>query len=89
MKLPHFRPTAIAGGGIFSLSVMVLVMLYLKPALADNDLFKSLSQAIIIQGLIGLAMAFYFTGKDRHTDQVEVVNTPDAPVPTQDAGVAE
>ncbi len=43
-------------------------MIYTKPELADNDLFKSLAQAIIIQGLIGLAMAFYFTAKDRPAD---------------------
>lgn len=67
-KLPKFRATTIAGGGIFALSLLVLAMIYTKPELADNDLFKSLAQAIIIQGLIGLAMAFYFTAKDRPVD---------------------
>ena len=69
MKLPRFRSTTIAGGGIFSLSFLVLVKIYTKPTLADNDLFKSLAQAIIIQGLIGLALAFYYTAKEhRPTD---------------------
>lgn len=82
MKMPRIRPTAVAGGGIFILSVMVLAMIYTKPELADNDLFKILAQAIVIQGLIGLAMAFYFTAKDRpQVDKVEVVNDEDRPVP--------
>lgn len=54
----------IAGGGVFSLTLIVLVMIYLNPELADNDLFAMLAQAIIIQGLIGLVMAFLFTGKN-------------------------
>lgn len=66
MKLPPMNIAAariIAGGGSFSLTVFVLVMMLFKPELADNDLFKSLAQAIVIQGLIGLVMAFLFTGK--------------------------
>lgn len=54
----------IAGGGVFSLTLIVLVMIYLNPSLAENDLFAMLAQAIIIQGLIGLVMAFLFTGKN-------------------------
>lgn len=54
----------IAGGGSFALTVMVFVMLYASPELAESDLFKSLAQAIVIQGLIGLVMAFLFTGKN-------------------------
>lgn len=65
MKWPKLRSTTVAGGGIYLLAVIVLVMIYLKPELAENDLFTSLAQAIVIQGLIGLAMAFYFTAKER------------------------
>ena len=54
----------IAGAGSFALTVLVLAMMLLKPELADNDLFKSLAQTIVIQGLIGLVMAFLFTGKN-------------------------
>lgn len=59
------RAEAIAGGGIFALTLIVLIMLYLRPDLADNDLFKTLAQAIVVQGLVGLAMAYYFTAKPR------------------------
>lgn len=86
MKLPRIRATTIAGGGIFALSVLVMVMIYVKPELANNDLFKSLAQAIIIQGLIGLAMAFYFTAKDRPpAERVEVMNTSENPVQVEQA----
>lgn len=55
---------AIAGAGIFLLTVGVFVIIYLKPDLAKDDLFASLAQAIVIQGLVGLAMAFLFTGRN-------------------------
>lgn len=95
MKLPcltmnHAR--IIAGGGSFALTVMVFAMMLFKPELADNDLFKSLAQAIVIQGLIGLVMAFLFTGKTAGEDnppgpqQVQVINPPTAPVPVEPQG---
>lgn len=65
IKSLRVRSTTVAGGGLFALTLIVLGMIYVKPELADNDLFKSLAQAIIIQGLIGLACAFYFTAKER------------------------
>lgn len=88
MKIPHLNTNharVIAGGGIFGLTVMVLAMIYMKPELADNDLFSSLSQAIIIQGLIGLAMAYLYTGKNSEnpTTDVRVINPPSDPVPTK------
>lgn len=67
MKLPHMsmnHARVIAGGGAFALTITVLAMILFRPELADNDLFKSLSQAIVIQGLIGLVMAFLFTGRN-------------------------
>lgn len=63
--IPRLRATTVAGAGIFSLALLVLWMIYTKPTLAESDLFKSLAQAIIIQGLIGLAMPFYYSAKDR------------------------
>lgn len=72
MRLPPLNTATarmLAGGGAFALTVMVLVMMMVKPELADNDLFKSLAQAIILQGLIGLVMAFLFTGKNSGEDR--------------------
>lgn len=66
MKLPPMNMATarvLAGGGAFALVLIVLAIMVAKPELADNDLFKSLAQAIVIQGLIGLVMAFLFTGK--------------------------
>lgn len=86
-SLSGIKARTIAGAGIFLLSVIVLVMIYTKPELADNDLFKTLAQAIIVQGLVGLAMAFWFTDKDRDRsipDKVEVTNDPSHPVPVID-----
>ena len=74
------RSTTVAGGGLFALTVQVLAMIFVKPELADNDLFKSLAQAIIIQGLIGLACAFYFTAKERPAEP------PADPLPDQGEG---
>jgi hypothetical protein len=59
----------IAGGGVFLLTVIVLLILVFKPDLAESDLFKSLAQAIVIQGLIGLVMAFLYTGKNGGRDE--------------------
>lgn len=67
MKLPPMNMATarvLAGAGAFSLVVMVFALMWARPGLADNDLFKSLAQAIVIQGLIGLVMAFLFTGKN-------------------------
>lgn len=55
---------AIAGAGAFFLTILVFGMIYIKPELAKDDLFKSLAQAVVMQGLIGLAMAFLFTGRN-------------------------
>lgn len=77
------RARTIAGAGVFLLTVLILAMIYDKPELADNDLFKTLAQAIVVQGLVGLAMAFWFTAKERDgvPQPVEVTNDPDKPVP--------
>lgn len=84
--MAHAR--VIAGGGSFLLTLMVFVMMWLKPELANNDLFKSLSQAVVIQGLIGLVMAFLFTGNSRGHDSaptpVEVQQPPDKSIPVEE-----
>ncbi|QDH33982.1 hypothetical protein [Porphyrobacter sp. YT40] len=67
MKLPPMNMATarvLAGAGAFTLVLVVFALMWARPELADNDLFKSLAQAIVIQGLIGLVMAFLFTGKN-------------------------
>ena len=67
MKLPPMNMATariLAGAGAFGLVVMVFVMMAFNPDLAKDDLFKSLAQAVVIQGLIGLVMAFLFTGQN-------------------------
>ncbi len=83
------RARTVAGAGVFALTVLILFMIYDKPALADNDLFKTLAQAVVVQGLVGLAMAFWFTAKERegHPEKVEVTNDPAHPVPVDDGDV--
>ena len=79
------RARTVAGAGIFVLTLIVLLMIRENPALAKDDLFKMLAQAIVVQGLVGLALAFWFTAKEReaHPQQVEVTNTPAHPVPVE------
>jgi len=60
-QISRLRPSGVAGAGIFALTVMVLRMIEKDRSLAENDLFKTLSQALVVQGLIGLAMASWFT----------------------------
>ena len=79
-RLSSVTASGLAGAGIFLLTGVVLYMLARDRTLADNDLFKTLAQAIVVQGLIGLALASWFT-KDRSAQQVQVVNPPSSPVP--------
>jgi len=59
----------LAGAGAFALVILVFILMMIRPELAENDLFKSLAQAIAIQGLIGLVMAFLFTGQNDRRDE--------------------
>ncbi len=65
----------VAGGGAYGLTVLVLAMIAWKPELAENDLFKTLAQAIVVQGLIGLAMAHWFTSGPRRNPPDGEANT--------------
>jgi hypothetical protein len=82
-QLNRLKVEHVAGAGVFLLTVLVFFMLRDQPALADNDLFKTLSQAVVVQGLVGLAMAAWFTTK--HRDRVTVDNPPSDPVNTVEA----
>ncbi len=67
MRLPKLTPASARAAlvlGFVILTIMIFVIMIMRPDLAENDLFKTLSQAVIVQGLIGLAAAFYFTAND-------------------------
>jgi hypothetical protein len=83
-QIGRIRPSGVAGAGIFLLTGAVLWMLYRDRTLADNDLFKTLAQAIVVQGLIGLAMAAWFTKKDDAPRRVQIDQPPDDPVPVKE-----
>lgn len=91
MKPSQLTARAVAGAGIFALTLIVLAMIWFNPELAQVDLFKMLAQAIVIQGLVGLAMAHYFTASSRPADaqDVNVVNPPTDPVQTTEAAKPE
>ncbi|APZ81838.1 hypothetical protein vBEliSR6L_73 [Erythrobacter phage vB_EliS_R6L] len=81
-QISRLNPSGVAGAGIFLLTGIVLFMLSEDRTLADNDLFKTLAQAIVVQGLVGLAMAAWFTKKDEPSE-TRIVNRRDEPVPTE------
>lgn len=65
LMLTRSGARVLAGGGAFGLTLAVLALIAFKPELAKDDLFKTIAQAIVIQGLIGLVMAFLFTAGTR------------------------
>lgn len=79
------RARTVAGAGSFLMTLIVLLMIYIQPELAKDDLFKMLAQGVVIQGFVGLAMPFWFGDKERpvRPQQVEVTNTPAHPVPVE------
>ena len=46
--------------GLFALTAAVLALLAWNPRLADNHLFATLAQAVVITGLINLAAGYEF-----------------------------
>lgn len=87
MKIPAITldtARTVAGAGSFLLSLCVIGALIFNPKLGDIDLFKSLAQAIVIQGMIGLVMAFLFTGKNTSETAAPIPSTQ----PAKDAAVA-
>lgn len=82
-QIGRLKPSSVAGAGIFVLTSIVLLMLSEDRTLADNDLFKTLAQAIVVQGFVGLAMAAWFTKKDEGPTETRIVNCRSEPVPTE------
>lgn len=84
-QIGRIKAPAVAGAGIFILTGAVLYMAARYPELRDDDLFKTLAQAIVVQGLVGLAMAAWFTKERHHSpEDVNVKNGPENPVPVDD-----
>jgi len=95
MKFPPLTMSTarvIAGAGVFVLTLLILAIMVFVPELAKDDLFKMIAQAIIIQGLIGLVMAFLFTflftgknGNDQDSGKTVTIDQPaDEPIPTKE-----
>lgn len=82
-QLDRFSASTVAGCGIFVLTVLVLLMVRESPQLAENQLFSVLAQAIVVQGLVGLAMASWFTIKHGRED---ATGKPDDPLNVKPAG---
>lgn len=84
-QIGRLSPSGTAGAGIFLLTGIVLLMVYSDRTLAESDLFKTLAQAIVVQGLVGLAMAAWFTKKAGDDPQnVTVTNSPSQPLPVEE-----
>ncbi|MBS7669318.1 hypothetical protein [Croceicoccus gelatinilyticus] len=83
------RARTVAGAGSFLMTLIVLLMIYVQPELAKDDLFKMLAQGVVIQGFVGLAMPFWFGDKERAagSQKVKVTNDPAHPVPVDDGDV--
>lgn len=62
-QLARVRAEHVAGAGVFILTGLVFALVAMSPDLAKDDLFKTLAQAVVVQGLVGLAMASWFTTK--------------------------
>lgn len=88
-QLSRLNVQGVAGAGIFALTCIILWMIAEFPALEDNELFKTVSQAIVVQGLVGLAMAAWFTRRtsDDQPTETRIVNTQNNPVPVEEGEV--
>lgn len=62
-RFANMTAEGIAGAGIFALTGVILWIVTHYPSLRQDDLFKVIAQAIIVQGLVGLCMARWFTKK--------------------------
>lgn len=64
-QFARIRAEHVAGAGVFILTGLVFALVAMWPELAKDDLFKTLSQAVVVQGLVGLAMASWFTNRKK------------------------
>lgn len=69
MKMPKLTPATARAAMLatfVALTLIIFAIMVWVPSLTENDLFKTLAQAIVITGLIGMAGGFWFTDTDRN-----------------------
>ncbi len=57
--------------GLFSQCTLIIYLIASQPKLAELDLFKLIAQGLIIQALIGLALAYFFTATQTGSELVK------------------
>ena len=100
MKFPDIGERQWVTIGVFGLTILLLAMANFKPELWGVMLFEVIIQAVVLTGLLNMVLAFHFasnkgsetarenTGKAFDAITAAVNNNPDAPTPSQSAGVA-
>lgn len=74
MKLPKLTPANARATLMllsFLLVVVVLAIMVWVPDLRENETFRMLAQAIVMQGFFGLIVAFYFTDSEEKNHRVQ------------------
>lgn len=56
---------------LFVLSFYVITLLAFIPRLGQDTLYRTLAQAIIITGLIGIALAYHYRGDALKNDEID------------------
>ena len=67
MTLPKEWPTM----ALFVMAFYVITLLAFIPRLGQDTLYRTLSQAIVITGLIGIALAYHYRGDAIKNDEIE------------------
>lgn len=59
---------------LFGLSFYVITLLAFIPRLGQDTLYRTIAQAIIITGLIGIALAYHYRGDALKNDEIDRLN---------------
>ena len=78
-QFARIRAEHVAGAGVFILTGLVFALVAAWPALAKDDLFKTLAQAVVVQGLVGLAMASWFTNVKKSAEAPRPIDEGEQP----------
>lgn len=66
MTLPKEWPTM----ALFAMAFYVITLLAFIPRLGQDTLYRTLAQAIVITGLIGIALAYHYRSDQAKTDEI-------------------